>query len=263
LIGVASRALEGALVDVEMLLKAALQLQPGQQQQAWVALPSRSRVSRFLRPEQKRGVLLAAVNAAHISSCCKPMLKLCSAWQPVHRYTVGYMCASAVQLVCLPALRHLLRMLQAQQHSGVHVAELMRWAIRSNSSSSARTSTADVQDVNWPFTGAWQPLQPGCTAARAEVLAEICQLPAAQQVGCHSLVGLLVRGMQQGNVEAVQQLCRLAGAQQLDGDCLRGLLRWARVVGSRPGRDAVVGALCGLRGARGLGVADVSSLLQL
>jgi hypothetical protein len=69
--------------------------------------------------------------------------------------------------------------------------------------------------------------------------------------------------MQQGNVEAVQQLCRLAGAQQLDADCLRRLLRWARVVGSRSGRDAVVGALCGLHGARGLSVGDVKALLQL
>jgi hypothetical protein len=169
----------GAVVDVmdddavEMLLKAALRLQPGQQQQAWVALLSRSRVARHLDSEQRERLLLAAVNAAHISSCCKPMLELCSAWQSVHRFTVASMCAAAVQLVCLPALRHLLRMLCAQQHSGVHVAELMRWAICSNHSN--RGSAADVQPVDWRFTAAWQPLQRGCTAARAEVLAALCQ----------------------------------------------------------------------------------------
>jgi hypothetical protein len=76
-------------------------------------------------------------------------------------------------------------------------------------------------------------------------------------------LGLLLYAMQQGNVEAVQQLCRLAGQQQLDGQCALGLLRWARVVGSRPGRDAVVGALGGLLMEGGLRCVDVSSLLQL
>jgi hypothetical protein len=93
----------------------------------------------------------------------------------------------------------------------------------------------------------------------------LCGLPAAGQIGIHDMVGLLVYAMQQGNVEAVQQLCRLDGPA-LDAVVVRGLLRWARVVGSRPGRDAVVGALCGLpavRGARGLKAADVSKLLQL
>uniref|UniRef100_A0A383V5E0 Uncharacterized protein n=1 Tax=Tetradesmus obliquus TaxID=3088 RepID=A0A383V5E0_TETOB len=61
------------------------------------------------------------------------------------------------------------------------------------------------------------------------------------------MVGLLVRAMQQGNVDAVQQLCKLRAADELDRHCVRGLLRWARVLGSRPGRDAVVGALCSLR----------------
>lgn len=77
------------------------------------------------------------------------------------------------------------------------------------------------------------------------------------------LVGLLLRAMQQGNVEAVQQLCRLAGAQQLDTALVRGCLGFARVLGSRPGRDAVVGALAALQGAKGLKAADVGDLLQL
>uniref|UniRef100_A0A383VCM8 Uncharacterized protein n=1 Tax=Tetradesmus obliquus TaxID=3088 RepID=A0A383VCM8_TETOB len=84
-----------------------------------------------------------------------------------------------------------------------------------------------------------------------------------QCAGCLQLVGLLLRGMQQGNVEAVQQLCRLDGAQQLDKALVRGCLAFARVLGSRPGRDAVVGALCSLRGAQGLRAADVGELLQL
>jgi hypothetical protein len=260
---VSGPALAYAMADLEMLLKAALQLQPGQQQQAWVALLSRSRIGWLLHYDQKEGVLLAAVNAAHISSCCKPLLELCDAWQPVHRFTVRSMSAAAVQLACLPALRHLLRM-GAQSLLTFDkrvVAELMRWAICSNNSS--RDIGRCVQPVSGRCNSTWQPLPPGCTTARAEVLAAVCKLPAAQEVGCYSLVGLLVRAMQQGNVAAVQQLCKLAGAQQLDADCVRGLLPWARVVGSRPGRDAVMGALCGLRGARGLGVADVSTLLQL
>jgi hypothetical protein len=64
-------------------------------------------------------------------------------------------------------------------------------------------------------------------------------------------------------VEAVQQLCKLAGAKALSTSHVKGLLCCARVLGSRPGRDAVVAALCGLRGARGLKAADVGQLLQL
>uniref|UniRef100_A0A383V1V3 Uncharacterized protein n=1 Tax=Tetradesmus obliquus TaxID=3088 RepID=A0A383V1V3_TETOB len=108
-----------------------------------------------------------------------------------------------------------------------------------------------------------RPPPPGCTAAHVEVFAAVCRLPAAQQVTGVQLVGLLLRAMQQGNVEAVQQLCRLGGAQQLDTALVRGCLDFARVLGSRPGRDAVVGALGALRGAKGLKAADVGELLQL
>jgi hypothetical protein len=251
-----------AMRSVKELLSAALLLPAGEQQEEWIALLSNSRVGVHLNWEDQMYLLAAAVHTAHSSCCSRPLRMMYKAWEDeIDAYS---MLAAAVQLGCLHVLQLLLHTPAAAEQSPVQIAALLRWAVCGRNSSSSESS----QELARSRRAArdcdnWQPVTPTCTAARAEVLAEVCQLPAAQQLDCYSLVGLLVRGMQQGNVEAVQQLCRLAGEQQLDGDCVRGLLRWERVVGSRPGRDAVVGALCGLRGARGLGVADVSAVLQL
>jgi hypothetical protein len=72
-------ALIDAMDAVEQLLKAALQLPRGKQQQAWVALLCNSRVGKHLHHEEKERILLAAVDAAHINSCCKPLQELCRA----------------------------------------------------------------------------------------------------------------------------------------------------------------------------------------
>jgi hypothetical protein len=174
------------------------------------------------------------------------------------------MCAAAVQLACLPALQQLLRLPAVQQLDRRDAAALIRWAICTNTNTrSSDAGIVDMRCLDRILARAWQPKAPGCTAARAEALAAVSKLPAAQRIGRCSLVGLLVRAMQQGNVEAVQQLCKLSAANALDLDCIRGLLRWARVVGSRPGRDAVVGALCELRGAEGLSLSDSNELLLL
>uniref|UniRef100_A0A383WFN6 Uncharacterized protein n=1 Tax=Tetradesmus obliquus TaxID=3088 RepID=A0A383WFN6_TETOB len=207
-------------------------------------------------------MLLAAVEAAHINSCSKPLQQLCRAWQPIGSCAVASMAAAAVQLGCLPVLQWLLRLPAAQQLLCRDVAALMRWAIHTNpAGSSSSSSSSSGTDVSLKDKVPWNPCPPSYIAARAEVLAAVCSLPAAQQISCSSLVGLLVRAMQ--HVEAVQQLCKLRAAAALDRHCISGLLRWARVLGSRPGRDAVVGALAGLRGAEGLKAADVGELLQL
>jgi hypothetical protein len=210
-------------------------------------------------------VLLAAVNAAYLNSCCKPLQALCRVYEPViHRCTMGYMCGAAVQLACLPALQLLLRTPTAQQFGRSQVAELLWWAICTNPSSRGSGSAqAGAEPGADNVLHSWRPPLPGCTAARAAVFAAVCTLPAAQRIHLEDLVGLLVRAMQQGNVEAVQQLCKLAAAAELDRRSVLGLLRWARVLGSRPGRDAVVAALCGLRNARGLRRVEVNKLLQL
>jgi hypothetical protein len=250
---------------VRALLSAALLMPPGVQQEAWVALLSNSRVGVHLSWEDQMYLLVAAVHTAHSSCCNQPLRLMYIAWEhEIGAHIMFRVLAAAVQLGCLPALQLLLNTPAAACQSPGQVAELLRWAICSNSSSERSQGLRHSRRAaRGSDCGNMQPVIPTYTAAHAAVFAALCQLPAAQQVGCYSLVGLFVRAMQQGNVEAVQQLCKLAGAQQLDGDCVRGLLRWARVVGSRPGRDAVVGALCGLRGARGLSVADVDTLLQL
>jgi hypothetical protein len=256
----AGDGLGNAADDIKELLLAALQLQPGIQQQAWVELLCNARAAKSMQRDQKERLLLAAVDAAHINSCCKPLQELCKVFVPlVDACTVGYMCGAAVQLACLPALQLLLRTRAAQQFEPTYVAELMRWAISTHNSSSRGKASAQCGRV----LSTWRPLLPGCTAARAEVFAAVCMLPGAQRIALGSLIGLFVRAMQQGNVQAVQQLCKLAAAAELDQHSVRGLLRWARVLGSRPGRDAVVAALCGLRGARGLSRLVVNKLLQL
>jgi hypothetical protein len=252
---------------VKALLSAALLMPPGVQQEAWVALLSNSRVGVHLNWEDRMYLLVAAVHTAHSSCCSGPLRLMYTAWEhEIDQHIMFSVLAAAVQLGCLPVLQLLLNTPAAAFQSPGQVAELLRWAICSNSNSKSDSSRGlghSRMAARGSNCGSMQPVTPTYTAARAVVLGALCQLPAAQQLGCYILVGLLVRAMQQGNVEAVQQLCKLAGAQQLDGDCLRGLLRWARVVGSRPGRDAVVGALCGLRGASSLTAANVGAVLQL
>uniref|UniRef100_A0A383VEW7 Uncharacterized protein n=1 Tax=Tetradesmus obliquus TaxID=3088 RepID=A0A383VEW7_TETOB len=254
--------------EVHDLLKAAVEQVPaGQLQQAWVALLAQSQfVAHVLEedadllPDPRIELLLAAVHAACVSSWTASLRVLCQAWPDVSSKGAYQMTAAAVQLGCLPVLQLLLTVPAVQALTAGEVTSLLRWGIHSSSRGVLGDTKACVLYGSSTCT---QPPPPGCTAAHAEVFAAVCKLPAVQQVAGVQLVGLLLRAMQQGNVEAVQQLCRLAGAQQLDTALVRGCLCFARVVGSRPGREAVVGALCSLSGAQGLRAADVGELLQL
>jgi hypothetical protein len=239
--------------QVTHLLAAALQLPAGPHQRAWVALLSRSEKARHIWYKGKSELLSAAVHAGCVSSWGGALRALCNAWPNVAVHVAYSLLAAAVQLGCMPAVRTLLGVPGVQELDAGRVVTLLRWGIHSNS--------REPVSRQMPRCSC-QPCPPGCTVAHAEVFAAICTLPAAQRIVGIALVGLLVFAMQQGNVEAVQQLCRLAGAQQLSTAYVRGVLRLARVVGSRPGRDAVVGALCELRGARGLAAADVGQLMQ-
>jgi hypothetical protein len=240
--------------EVHKLLSAAVQLPAGPQQQAWVALLSQSEKAQHIWEVFKVEVLSAAVHAACVSSWGGSLRVLCCAWPHVVAKEAYSLVAAAVQLGCMPVVRVLLSVQAVRQLDAGQVVALLRWGIHSNSKE--------------PVSGGWpryscQPCPPGCTVAHAEVFAAVCTLPAAQRIVGVEFVGLLLFAMQQGNVEAVQQLCRLARAQELSTAYVRGVLCCARVVGSRPGRDAMVGALCGLRGAKGLTAADIGALLQL
>jgi hypothetical protein len=257
-------------VNVDQLLSVALQLPVGQQQQAWVELLCQSLFAGYFERCQLASLLVTAVQAAYVNDSTAALRMLCRAWRRLCDVQAVYPAvAAAVQLGCMPALQVLLASMRAEalQFDAGDITALLLWGICSTSGSSSGSSETPIYTT---CGGAFvecgpslHPMPPTCTAARAEVFAAICKLPAAQRVDCHSLVGLLLYAMQQGNVEAVQQLCKLDAAAELDAVCVRALLRWARVVGSRPGRDAVVGALAGLRGARRLTGADVSAVLQL
>jgi hypothetical protein len=254
------------------LLAAALQLPPGKQQHAWLELLCRSRLAAHIadKPQMTNGLTVqvqlfqVAVHAAFASGSCVGLRMLCQTWQQLSSSDAYLVVAAAVQVSHLPAARLLLLQWPAGQLlEARHIAALLRWTISSSSSSSSSTAYSRVVEGLVEYKRSCQPMTPSCSLACAEMLRLLCRLPAARVVGIHDMVGLLVYAMQQGNIEAVQQLCKLNTAAGFDGWCVRGLLRWARVVGSRPGRDTVVGALCGLRGARGLKAADVNKLVQL
>jgi hypothetical protein len=264
------------------LLEVALQLPPGVQQQAWLELLCHSRLAAHMDDRMRMcsgltaqvQLLLVAVHAAYAGGSCAGLRMLCETWQQLGASDTYLVVAAAVQISHVPAVRLLLTKWPAAQQLEAHqVAALLRWTISSSgggggssSSSSSSSAYSTFEDGQVEYSHSWQPVTPCCSPACAEMLRLLCGLPAAGQIATYDMVGLLVYAMQQSNIEAVQQLCKLNAAAEFDGACVRGLLRWARVVGSRPGRDAVVGALCGLpavRGARGLKAADVNKLLQL
>jgi hypothetical protein len=250
------------------LLQDALQLPAGRQQQAWMKLLCSSRLATKLegRSWHVAEILLAAVHAAYASASCAVLRLLCQTFQQLESGHAYPAIAAAVQLDYVPAARILLLTWPASQLlEPDHVAALLRWTISNSGSSSGSGaySVPTVGDGRVQYRPMCTPLPPSCSAACAERLQLLFGLPGAQQLGPCDVVGLLVFAMQQGNVEAVQQLCMLAAAAELDRRSVLGLLRWARVLGSRPGRDAVVAALCGLRGARGLRRVEVNKLLQL
>jgi hypothetical protein len=209
---------------------------------------------------------MTAVHTAYARGSCAALRLLCRTFQQLKSSDVFQVVAAAVQIGYVPAVRVLLLEWPAIQLLEQHqAAALLRWAVGSSSSSSSSAGAAAVVGNGCVgYTHRCHPVPPSCSPACAELLLTLlCRLPAANTIGMHAMVGLLVFAMQQGNVEAVQQLCKLNSAAQLSPQCMRGLLRWAGVVGSRPGRDTVVGALCELRGAEGLKAADVGGLLQL
>jgi hypothetical protein len=263
--------LEWRAAKVERLLTLALQLPAGQQQQAWVELLCHSQLAGQFDHEQRARLLVTAVQTGFVQGSTAALRMLCRAWRQLCDVRAVYPAvAAAVQLGYMPALQVLLGSMPAEalQFAAGDMAALLRWGICSNGLTSSSSSSSTEKPTTCggavvEYGSCLHPMPPTCTAAGADVFAALCQLPAAHLMDelVDYKIGLLLYAMQQGNVEAVQQLCELDGPP-MDANVVRGLLRWARVVGSRPGRDAVVGALCGLDGFR-LRCVDVSSLLQL
>jgi hypothetical protein len=256
-------------VSAPQLLEAAVQMAPGQQQQAWLELLCRSQLVAYVNVIIHSSVhaqqYMSAVHAAYASGSRAALHMLCQALRQLQGSHLYLVVSAAVQVGNVPALRYLLlRWPSGGQLEASQVAALLRWTISgSSNSSSSSSASSTVNEGRVVYRHSCHPVTPSCSPATADMLRLLCEVPAAGQMAVYDMVGLLLYAMQQSDVEAVQQLCKLDAAAELDAVCVRVLLRWARVVGSRPGRDAVVGALAGLRGSRGLKASDVSKLLQL